>query len=154
MGNSPSAPPRRKLLLVRKANSNPHRSPPPSVKYSRNRTTPLRLSVVAFVLVVALFLWRSVVHEAYWPRVQGTIQDTRVVPDHVNEATVRGGQLIWKAEYRVAYSVASREYAVWADSGIREESKTFAQLRIPKPLPSCAVQYDPRKPAVSVAKCR
>jgi hypothetical protein len=65
-----------------------------------------------------------------------------------------GGQLTWKAEYRVVYSIAGREYAVWADSGIREDSKAFAQLRIPKPLPSCSVQYDPKRPEVSVANCR
>jgi hypothetical protein len=65
-----------------------------------------------------------------------------------------GGQIRWKAEYRVAYSVAGQEYFVWADSGFREESRAFAQLRIPKPLPSCWVQFNPEKPEVSSADCR
>jgi hypothetical protein len=148
-----SAPPRRKLLLVRKAHSNPHRSPSPSVKKPRSRTTSLRLSLIAFVVAVAIFLWRSVVHEAYWPRVQGTVQGTRLFADPGIQ-TNWDGPITWKAEYRVVYSVASREYAVWADSGIRRDNKALVQLSIPNPLPLCSVHYNPKKPEVSVADCR
>jgi hypothetical protein len=50
-----------------------------------------------------------------WSLVPGTIQDTRIIPDHGLE-TKWGGELTWKAEYRVDYSVRSRNYAVWTDS--------------------------------------
>jgi len=85
--------------------------------------------------------------------VQGTIQDTRIVADHAFE-TKWGGQLTWKAEYMVAYSVAGLKYAVWADSGIRGESEATVRLVLPQSHPSCQVQYNPQKPVVSVAGCR
>jgi hypothetical protein len=66
-----------------------------------------------------------------WPPVPGTIQDTRIIPDHGLE-TKWGGELTWKAEYRVNYSVAGRNSAVWADSGIREESETGIRLALPQ----------------------
>jgi hypothetical protein len=84
---------------------------------------------------------------------QGTIQDTRIVPDHALE-TKSGGHVTWKAEYKVSYSVASREYAVWADSGIRAESEADVAMALGQSRPSCRVQYNPERPDVSVAVCQ
>ena len=84
---------------------------------------------------------------------QGTIQDVRIVPDKAVE-TNWGGQLTWKAEYRVVYSVAGREYALWSDSGIRRESEDAVRLALPRPRSSCQVRYNPNRPQESVANCR
>jgi hypothetical protein len=112
------------------------------------------LFVIPWTLIAALFasLYRSS-GRAKWPLVQGTIQETRIVPDHGLE-TKSGGQLTWKAEYRIAYFVASGEYAVWADSGIRGESEAGVRLALPQSHPSCRVQYNPRRPEMSFAACR
>ena len=112
------------------------------------------LSAIAWALVVALlvFLHRSP-QEVEWPLAQGTIQDTRIVANHALQ-TKWGGQLTWKAEYRVTYSVASREYALWADSGIRGEDEDGVRLVLPKSRPSCRVRYNQRRPEVAVADCR
>ena len=68
----------------------------------------------ACVLAVALFaLLKRDAQEAKWSSTSGTIQGTRIVADHALQ-TKWGGQLTWKAEYSVAYSIASREYAIWA----------------------------------------
>ena len=89
---------------------------------------------------------------AEWVTAQGTIQDTRVVPYNALE-TKWGTQLTWIAEYRVVYSVGGREYSVWADSGIRGESKPEVQLRLPQFLPTCRVRYNPKEPESAVAHC-
>jgi len=108
----------------------------------------------ACALVAALFaLLHRGRQELEWPLVQRTIQDTRIVADHALE-TKWDSQLTWKAEYRVAYSVASHEYAVLADSGIRGESEAVVRLGLPKSRPSCRVQYNPKRPELSVADCR
>src|SRR6266702_8930909 len=78
------------------------------------------------------------------------IQGTRIVAGHALQ-TKWGGQLTWKAEYSVAYSVASREYAIWADSGIRSESEDGVHLALPRSLPSCRVRYKPETPGISIA---
>jgi hypothetical protein len=112
------------------------------------------LFAIAWAIVAALFAFlHRGPQEVKWPLAQGIIQDTRIVADHASE-TKWGGQLTWKAEYRVAYSVASREYAVWADSGIRGESEGGVRLALPQSGPSCRVQYNPQRPEVSVADCR
>jgi hypothetical protein len=63
------------------------------------------------------------------------------VADHVLQ-TKWGGELTWKAEYRVAYLVGNREYGVWADSGLRGDSEASMQLALLHPRPSCQVQYE------------
>src|SRR4029077_14731760 len=108
-------------------------------------TINVRATVVfaaVFVLMAALlaFLQRRPRSEE-WPRVHGTIQDTRIVADHALQ-TYWGGQVIWRAEYKVAYSVATREYSVLADSGVRGQSEADVRLALPQ------------KPEVSVADCR
>jgi hypothetical protein len=109
---------------------------------------------IGCALVAVLFaLSHRGPREVPWPVVQGAIQDTRIVPDHAVQ-TKWGGQLTWKAEYRVAYSAASREYAVWTDSGIRGESEDGVRLSLPRSRPPCRVQYKPQSPEVSVANCR
>jgi len=108
----------------------------------------------ACVLAVALFaLLNRNAQEAKWSSTSGTIQETRIVADHALQ-TKWGGPLTWKAEYSVAYSVASREYAVWADSGIRSESEAGVRLALPRSLPSCRVRYNPETPEVSIGDCR
>ena len=112
------------------------------------------LFVIASVLVVALFAF---LHrgsgEMKWSPVPGTIQDTRITPDHGLQ-TKWGGELTWKAEYRVDYSVRSRNYAVWADSGIRGESEAGIRLALLQSRPPCRVRFNPRKPEESIADCR
>jgi hypothetical protein len=120
-------------------------------------TMDVRAMVVftsAVVVVAAPFtlLGRGPRH-GKWSQVQGTIQDTRIVVDHALHTKWRGS-LTWKAEYKVAYSVAGREYAVWADSGIRGEDEDGVRLLLPQSRPSCRVQYNPQSPMVSVADCR
>ena len=112
------------------------------------------LFVVACALIVALFALLHRGPEATkWPLVQGNIQDTRILADHAAE-TKWGGQLTWKAEYRVVYFAASREHALWADSGIRGESEADVRLALPQSHPSCRVKYNPKRPEESVADCR
>lgn len=112
------------------------------------------LFVIAVVFVAALV---ALVHGGptgvKWLQVQGSVRDTRIVVDHAFQ-TKWGGQLTWKAEYNVVYSIAGREYAVWADSGIRGEDEAGVRLLLPMSRPSCRVRYDPQIPAVSVADCR
>jgi hypothetical protein len=108
----------------------------------------------ACILAVALFaLMQRNTQEAKWSSTSGTIQDTRIVADHALQ-TKWGGQLTWKAEYSVAYSVASRKYAVWSNSGIRSESEDGVRLALPRSLPSCRVRYKPETPGVSMADCQ
>lgn len=116
------------------------------------RTTALYAIACALVVGVFALLLRGP-GEAKWLLAQGIVQDTRIVADHAVE-TKWGGQLTWKAEYRVAYSVASREFTVWADSGIRGESEADVRLALRQSRPSCRVQYNPQRPEVSVANCR
>jgi hypothetical protein len=87
-----------------------------------------------------------------WQVAQGSVREERIAPDHAIE-TKWGGQLAWKAEYRVGYSVAGREYSVWADSGVRGDSEADVQLRLRK-VSSCHVLYQPQQPEISVASCR
>lgn len=112
------------------------------------------LFVIASVLVVALFAFlHQGSGEMKWSLVPGTIQDTRIIPDRGLE-TKWGGELTWKAEYKVDYSVASRNYAVWADSGIRGESEAGIRLALLQSRPPCRVRFNPRKPEESIADCR
>ena len=114
----------------------------------------LTLFAAACIFLFAiLLLSRRGPEEAKWQLAQGTIQDTRVVVDNAVE-TKWGGQLTWKAEYKVVYFVGNREHAVWADSGIRGESEAGVRLSLPPLRPTCRVRYDPRRPEVSVADCR
>jgi hypothetical protein len=112
-------------------------------------------AIITLAIVAALFAF---LHHVGPPQhvsmpAQGTIQDARIVPDHALE-TKSGGHVTWKAEYKVSYSVASREYAVWADSGIRAESEADVARALRQSRPSCRVQYNPERPDVSVAVCQ
>jgi hypothetical protein len=112
------------------------------------------LYAIAWALVIGLFaFFLRRPREVKSPFAQGTIQDTRIVVDHAAE-TNWGGQLTWKAEYRVAYSVAGREFTVWADSGIRRQSEADVRLALPQSRRSCRVHYNPQKPEICVADCR
>jgi len=112
------------------------------------------LFAIAVVLVAALLaLLLRGPRNVRWSQAQGIVQDTRIVVDHALQ-TKSGGQLTWKAEYRVRYSIAGRDYAVWADSGIRGEDEDEVRLLLPKSRPSCRVQYNPQSPMVSAADCR
>jgi hypothetical protein len=110
--------------------------------------------VVAACVMVALlvaFLHRAS-GEAKWSQVPGTIQDTRIVADHTLQ-TKWGSQVIWRAEYKVLYTVGNREYAVWADSGVRGESEGEVRLNLPHTHPACRVKHSSEKPESSVADC-
>jgi len=88
-----------------------------------------------------------------WSLAPGTIEDTRIIAEHGLE-TKWGGELTWKAQYRVDYSVARRNYAVWADSRIRGESEIGIRLALPPSRPPCRVRFNPKKPEESIADCR
>jgi hypothetical protein len=123
-------------------------------KWTRDvRRTVSFATACAFVVILLAFLRRGPGEAAEWQLVQGNIQDTRIVADHAVE-TKWGGELTWKAEYKVGYSVASREYVMWADSGIRGESEARVQLALPQSHHSCQVRYHPKRPEESVANCR
>lgn len=114
----------------------------------------MQLALVC-ALAIALFapLHRTMGEADKWPITQGHTEDTRITADHALE-TKWGGRLTWKAEYKVVYLVGGREYLVWTDSGIREETDAGVRLLIPHSLPSCRVGYNPKKPENSVAECR
>ena len=120
-------------------------------------TTNVRATVqfaAICTLIAALFaFWRRGSREAEWPLVHGTIQDTRITADHALQ-TYWGGQVTWRADYKVAYAVATREYSVWADSSIRGQSEADVRLALPQARLACRVRYNPQKPEVSVADCR
>jgi len=99
------------------------------------RSTALYAIAWTLVIVLFAFLHRGR-RDVKWPLVQGTIQGTRIVSDHALQ-TGWGGQVTWKAEYKVAYAVASREYSVWADSG---RSRCSIGLAAIAPFVSGAVQ--------------
>lgn len=115
------------------------------------RATALLGIVLASVFVFTFFFRPA--QEEQRSRTQGTIQETRIVPDHAIE-TKWGGNLTWKAEYRVVYSVSDHEYELWADSGLRGDSQASVRLALPHPRHSCQVQYYSHKPEVSTADCR
>jgi hypothetical protein len=117
------------------------------------RTTVLFVGASAFLFAVPALLHRDQGDAEKWPLVQGKVQETRIVADHALQ-TKSGGELTWKAEYKVAYSVASLEYVAWADSGIRSESEAGVQLALSQSHPLCRVQYNPKRPGESVADCR
>ena len=112
------------------------------------------LFAIAVVLAVALIaLLHGSQKHLQWSQAQGSIVDTRIVADRAIQTT-SGGKLAWKTEYKVDYAVGGRDYAVWADSGIRGEDEDGVRLRVPKLHSFCRVQYDPESPTVSVADCR
>jgi hypothetical protein len=130
------------------------RSPQTRDKWTINmRATVL----VAMTWVLAALLFASLHRgpgDTKWHLAEGSIQDTRLVADHALQ-TKWGGQLTWRGEYKVVYSVAGREYAVWADSGIRGEDEDGVRLALPHSRrASCRVRYNPQKPEASVADCR
>ena len=113
----------------------------------------------ALALLLALGAIRHGRREAEWPRVQGSVQETRTVIDYWVPASLQvEPQPVWKAEYKVAYFAGRREYASWFDCGIRGETKEFVAARAKQALTSpgfsCAVKYNPARPEVSVADCR
>ena len=118
----------------------------------RYRASGALLALICALVVLLVVLEYGNMNGAEWVTAQGTIQDTRVVPYNALE-TKWGTQLTWIAEYRVVYSVGGREYSVWADSGIRGESKPEVQLRLPQFLPTCRVRYNPKEPESAVAHC-
>jgi hypothetical protein len=115
-------------------------------------TTALVVALWVLAALLLAFLYQPP-RDMKWAIAPGNIQDTRVVADHALQ-TKWGGQLTWKAEYRVAYSVAGREYAVWVDSGIRGADEADVRLALPQSRPSCRVHYKPQRPEASVVDCR
>jgi hypothetical protein len=122
-------------------------------KWTMDVRSTVQLALVGALVVFLFALLHQGPEAVKWALVQGDIQDTRIVADHAIQ-TKWGGELTWKAEYRVVYFAASREYALWADSGIRGESEAGVRLALPKSPPSCRVRYNPKRPEQSVAHCR
>ena len=87
------------------------------------------------------------------PVVQGRVEQVRVVADHSSQ-TRWGSQLIWKTEYKVAYSVAGKDYMVWTDSGMRADTEADIRLALPAKPPACQVWYHPGQPSDSFARCK
>jgi hypothetical protein len=116
------------------------------------RSTALFIMVCAFAVALLAFLHRRS-QNVRWPIVEGAVQETRIVVDHTLQ-TQWGGELTWKAEYRVEYLASTRKYDVWVDSGIRAESQDGVRLELPRSRPDCTVQYNPNNPAASVGGCR
>lgn len=109
---------------------------------------------MAWVLAIALSaMLKRLTRTPRWQLAAGKIQDTRIVADHATELKW-GGQLTWKAEYRVAYTVDDREYSVWTDSGVRGDSEADVRLALPRLRPPCQVRYNPQRPEESLADCR
>jgi len=135
--------------------------PPPQASKATARRGKWTIDTRTTALVAALWLLAALLLAVLYRRPQGmslafapgNVQDTRIVADHALQ-TKWGGQLTWKAEYKVAYSIAGREYAVWTDSGIRGADEADVRLALPQPRPLCRVQYDPQRPEVSIASCR
>lgn len=116
------------------------------------RSTVLCGIGAALVLAVFALLLRTPRDEK-WLLAQGVVRDMKVVPDQALE-TKWGGQAMWRAEYKVGYIVGSREFSVWADSGIRGESEASVRLALSQSAPSCRVRYNLQQPTVSTADCR
>ena len=135
--------------------------PPPQASKATARRGKWTIDTRTTALVAALWLLAALLLAVLYRRPEGmslvfalgNIQDTRIVADHGLQ-TKWGGQLTWKAEYKVAYSIAGREYAVWTDSGIRGADEVDVRLALPQSRPLCRVQYDPQKPEASIASCR
>jgi hypothetical protein len=111
------------------------------------------VAAIALLAALAALLRYGTNNPTTWTLVEGKLQDTRVVPDHAREAP-GGGELTWKAEYKVSYLVADHEYSVWTDSGIRGESEAAVRLSLPKSRLTCRVRYNSSKPEKSIADCR
>jgi len=122
-------------------------------EWTINVRAAVQFAAVCIFIVALLALLHRRSREAEWPLVHGTIQDTRIIADHALQ-TKSGGQVAWRADYKVAYVVATREYTLWADSGIRGQSQTDVRLALPQARLACQVRYNPQKPEVSVADCR
>jgi hypothetical protein len=72
--------------------------------------------LLAFAVVVIYYLLlHGGTEQGKWTT--GTVQEIRIVPIQAIEPKW-GSELKWTAEYRVVYSVAGREYAIWASSAI------------------------------------
>jgi len=135
--------------------------PPPQASKATARRGKWTIDTRTTALVAALWLLAALLLAVLYRRPQGmslafapgNIRDTRIVADHALQ-TKWGGQLTWKAEYKVAYSIAGREYAVWTDSGIQGADEADVRLALPQSRPLCRVQYDPQRPEVSIASCR
>jgi hypothetical protein len=119
----------------------------------RSRIAQFATMCAVAAALLTLLHRRPQPQEVRWSVTQGTIRDTTIFADHAIE-TKWGGQLTWKAEYKVGYSVANREYAVSTDSGIRGESESAVRLFLPESRPPCRVRYDSERPEVSFADCR
>ena len=120
---------------------------------STNRRRPAVIGVACILVIAVLALVHRTPRSPNWTLVAGRIQDTRIVADRGLE-TKAGGQLTWRAEYKVGYTVAGREYSVWTDSGVRGDSEPDVRLALPQFSPSCQVTYNPGNPEKSFADCR
>jgi len=108
-------------------------------------------AVAILVALYVIFRWIDQRTTPRWLSVHGSVAGRRIVSEP--SSGIAGQSLLWKGEYKVAYSVTGREYTVWSDSGIKGESEDEIRLALAGRHPSCHVQYDPSKPESSVADC-
>lgn len=121
-------------------------------RLSRDNAGCISVALVWSLVVGMIAFLRRDSRESKSGLVEGTIQDTRIVADHALQMKW-GGQITWRADYRIGYTVRTREYSVWIDSGIRGENEADVRLSLPRPLPTCRVRYSRQKPEESVAEC-
>lgn len=114
----------------------------------------VRTSAIASALLLGLFAFVLRQQREEKPILtDGIVVGTRIVPDHAIE-TKQGGRLSWRAEYRVTYSAAGRDFTVWADSGLRGDTENDVRISLPQSRRSCQVRYDPAKSESAMADCR
>lgn len=146
----------RQLVEVRQrwSNSDPSYKQMTKALHKRNRFFPGK-AIVAVALAVALYgilRWVDEHATPRWVSVQGSLEGTRIVSEPWSG--IAGRSLLWRAEYKVVYSVAGRKYVIWSDSGIKGESEDEIRLTLSARHSSCRVQYDPSKPESSAAVCQ
>jgi hypothetical protein len=99
-------------------------------EWTINIRATVQFAALCILIVALLALLHRRSREAECPLLHGTIRDTRIIADHALQ-TKWGGQVTWRADYKVAYAVATREYTLCMPGTIQ-----------------------PQKPEVSVADCR
>lgn len=122
-----------------------------------HRTELCRRKLAIFALaaagIVGLYVYLNrLPSEPQWQFAKGTVQGTRIVTDRAVE-TKWGSEVIYKAEYRVAYSVDGKEYTAWVDAGVSGESEAIVRLNLPQQRRFCRVEYNPIDPKTASAKC-
>ena len=87
-----------------------------------------------------------------WPSVKGFPSDTRITEHPIAEFEAKRGIRPWyDGECLVRYSVAGKEYSVWADAATDSDPKQLAVRMRTCPITSYDVHYDPNRPWIAHA---